>query len=131
MKNILIWIPALLVLGFCMMLMTKLPVLGLSEASFCGKCHATEFEVATYMHSAHAHEANCGDCHDPHALVTGSMYAAYSGSRDLYAVITNTAPLEIRVTDMSKKVLQSNCLRCHGDIMGEVGDTSEKGGVYC
>ena len=131
MKKILIWIAALLVLGFCMMLMTKIPALGLSEAKFCGTCHAMDFEVDTYLHSSHANEANCGECHDPHGLVTGSMYAAYTGSRDVYRVVTNTTPAEIRATEMSKKVLQSNCLRCHGDVMGEVGDTSENGGVYC
>lgn len=131
MKKILIWLAALLVLGFCMMLMTKIPALGLSEANFCGTCHAMDFEVDTYLHSSHAKEANCGECHDPHGLVTGSMYAAYTGSRDVYRVVTNTTPAEIRATEMSKKVLQSNCLRCHGDVMGEVGDTIENGGVYC
>jgi cytochrome c nitrite reductase small subunit len=131
MKKILIWLAALGILGFGMMLMTKIPALGLSEASFCGKCHAMDYQVSTYLHSPHANQANCGECHDPHGLVTGSMYAAYTGSRDVYRVVTNTTPTEIRATDMSKKVLQSNCLRCHGDVMGEVGDTSKNGGVYC
>jgi len=131
MKKILLWLAALMLLGFCMMLMTKIPALGLSEAGFCGKCHAMDYQVSTYLHSSHAREANCGDCHDPHGLVTGSMYAAYTGSRDVYRVVTNTTPAEIRATEMSKKILQENCLRCHGDIMADVGDTSQNGGVYC
>jgi cytochrome c nitrite reductase small subunit len=112
-----------MLLGFGMMLMVKIPALGLAEAGFCGKCHAMDYQVSTYLHSSHAREANCGDCHDPHGLVTGSMYAAYTGSRDVYRVVTNTTPDEIRATELSKKILQENCLRCHGDIMGDVGDT--------
>ncbi|MBP1761360.1 MAG: respiratory nitrite reductase specific menaquinol--cytochrome-c reductase (NrfH) precursor [Firmicutes bacterium] len=131
MKKILLWLAALMLLGFCMMLMTKIPALGLSEAGFCGKCHAMDYQVSTYLHSSHAREANCGDCHDPHGLVTGSVYAAYTGSRDVYRVVTNTTPAEIRATEMSKKILQENCLRCHSDIMRDVGDTRKNGGVYC
>jgi cytochrome c nitrite reductase small subunit len=131
MRKVLLWLAPLMLLGFGMMLMTKIPALGLSEAGFCGKCHAMDYQVSTYLHSSHAREANCGDCHDPHGLVTGSMYAAYTGSRDVYRVVTNTTPAEIRATEMSKKILQENCLRCHGDIMGDVGDTRENGGVYC
>lgn len=130
-KNILLGLIALIVLGFGAMLMTKIPALGLAEANFCSQCHAMDYQVDTYLHSSHAREANCGDCHDPHGLITGSMYAAYTGSRDVYRVVTNTTPLEIRATNMSKKVLQNNCLRCHGDIMGEAGDTSQNGGNYC
>lgn len=131
MNKMLQWVVALVVLGFCMMLMVKIPALGLSEAGFCGKCHAMDYQVGTYLHSSHAREANCGDCHDPHGLVTGSMYAAYTGSRDVYRVVTNTTPAEIRTTNLSKKVIQSNCLRCHSDIMGDIGDTSKNGGTYC
>lgn len=131
MKKVWKWIIVLVVLGFCAMLMVKIPALGFSEAKFCGKCHAMDFQVNSYLHSPHAGEANCGDCHDPHALVTGSMYAAFTGSRDVYRVVTNTTPKEIRATNLSKKILQENCLRCHGDIMGDIGDTSKNGSVYC
>lgn len=118
-------------LGFGMMLMVKIPALGLSEARFCGQCHAMDEQVNAYLHSPHANVANCGDCHDPHALVTGSMFAAYTGTRDVYRVVTNTTPAVIRTTSLSKKVLQENCIRCHGEIMGDIGDTSENSGTNC
>jgi cytochrome c nitrite reductase small subunit len=125
------WLLVLAVIGFGMMLMTKIPALGLAEAGFCGRCHAMDYQVETYLHSPHALEANCGDCHDPHGLVTGSAFAVYTGTRDVYRVLTNTVPLEIKTTDLSKNVLQANCLRCHGEVMTEVGDTRENGGSYC
>ena len=130
-KKIFTWAAILAALGFCSLLLVKVPALGLAEAKFCGKCHAMDYQVSTYSHSSHALEANCGDCHAPHGLVTGSLYAAYTGSRDIFRVVTNTTPDEIRATDLSKEIIQDNCLRCHGDIMGDIGDTRENGGVHC
>ncbi len=125
------WIAGLAALGFVMMLALKIPAFGLSEASFCGRCHAMDQQVSTYEHSPHSQAADCGDCHDPHGLVTGSAYAAFTGTRDVYRVLTNTIPAELRATDMTRKVLQGNCLRCHGDKVSYLGDTSEDGGRYC
>ncbi len=95
--------------GMAIMLLMRWPVLGLSEASFCGRCHAMNFQVQSYQHSSHRQNTNCGDCHDPHGLVTGSTYAAYTGSRHVFRVITNTIPKEIKATKISKKVMQANC----------------------
>ncbi|HRX00663.1 MAG TPA: NapC/NirT family cytochrome c [Cyclobacteriaceae bacterium] len=131
MKKTLIWLVILAVLGFSMMLMVKIPALGLAEAGFCGRCHAMDEQVSTYLHSPHVNAANCGDCHDPHGLVTGSLFAAYTGTRDVYRVVTDTTPAEIRATELSRKVLQNNCMRCHGDIMADIGDTSHDRGSNC
>lgn len=131
MNSILKWLGILAVAGFAMMLTIKIPALGLAEAEFCGMCHAMDEQVSTYLHSPHANAANCGDCHDPHGLVTGSAFAAYTGSRDVYRVVTNTIPAELRATDLSNRVLQANCLRCHSQMMADIGDTNHDGGSYC
>lgn len=125
------WLLVLAVMGFGMMLMIKIPALGLAEAGFCGQCHAMDEQVEAYLHSPHASGANCGDCHDPDGLVTGSVFAAFTGLRDVYRVVTNTTPLEIKTTKLSKQVIQENCMRCHGDIMVMTGNTSDEGGSYC
>lgn len=131
MKKKLIWLSGLAFLGFCLMLASKIPALGLDRAEFCGQCHAMDEQVDTYLHSAHRLGSSCGDCHVPHDLVAGSAYKAYTGTRDVIAVVTNTVPGVIRVSETGKKVIQENCLRCHGDIMGEAGDTRRNGGRYC
>lgn len=131
MKDVLKWGVLLAGAGLVLMLLTRLPVLGLEEASFCERCHVMQEQVDTYRHSPHQQAANCGGCHDPHGLVSGSAYAAYTGTRDVYRVVSSTIPAEIRATDMSKQVIQNNCLRCHGDIMKEIGDTSQDGGKHC
>ena len=119
------------VLGFAMMLMVKIPALGLSEVEFCGQCHIMDEQADSYLHSPHAQVANCGDCHSPHNLVLGSMHSSYSGARDVYRVVTNTAPQVIRANSLSKSILQDNCLRCHGEMVRMIGDTSENGGTDC
>lgn len=121
----------LMVLGIGLMLMTRLPVLGLETAGFCGRCHAMDSQVESYFHSAHREDVTCGDCHDPHGLMSGSVYAAYTGTRDVYRVVSGTIPPEITATGTSQKVIQGNCLRCHGEMLGEVGDTSRGDGMYC
>lgn len=118
-------------LGFCGMLLLKAPFLGLDSPEFCGSCHAMDEQLGTYEHSAHRLGASCGDCHIPHSLVYGAAFKAWTGTRDVLAVTANTVPVDMRTTEMSKEVLQENCLRCHGDVMGEVGDTSRDGGKYC
>ncbi len=131
MKDVLIWGALLVVLGFGAMLSTKIPALGFAEVGFCGRCHAMDVQASTYLDSVHAQEAHCGDCHDPHGLVTGSAYAAFTGTRDVYRVVTNTTPEVIKATNMSKNVLQGNCVRCHADVLGFIGDTMQNSGRYC
>ncbi len=119
------------VVGFGLILMTKLPVLGLDEPEFCGSCHVMDEQVETYMHSAHREVANCGNCHIPHSLVPGATYKAYTGTKDLIGVVLDKDPYHIQASPMAKGIIQDNCLRCHGDFLGDIGDTSESGGKYC
>lgn len=131
MKKKIIWLLSLAFAGFCLMLLAKLPALGLDGPEFCGKCHVMDEQVDTYLHSAHRLGASCSDCHVPHSLVPGASYKAYTGTRDVLAVVTNTAPAEIKVSGIGKKVIQDNCIRCHGGMVGEIGDTSQNGGSFC
>lgn len=130
MKKIMI-IVGIIFLGFCLVLMTKLPILGLDKPEFCGECHVMDEQVETYLHSAHRLGANCGDCHIPHSLVPGAMYKAYTGTKDLIGVIRDQDPYHIQASETAKEIIQENCLRCHEDLLGEIGDTSEEGGKYC
>lgn len=131
MKKKLMWLAGFVFISFALMLVTKVPALGLDKAEFCGQCHVMDEQVDTYLHSAHRLGATCGDCHIPHSLVYGATYKAYTGTRDIVAVVTDTAPKEIRVTKLGQDILQENCLRCHGQMLEQVGDTKRDGGRYC
>lgn len=131
MKRKIIWLVSLSFVGFCMMLLSKVPALGLDGPDFCGSCHVMQEQVDTYLHSAHQLGATCGDCHIPHDLVYGAAYKAYTGTRDIVAVVANIVPEDIKVTNQGKKVIQDNCIRCHGDFLEQVGDTMRSGGRNC
>lgn len=130
MKKLLI-AAGLLFFGFCLLLLLKLPALGLDGPQFCGTCHVMEEEVDSFQHSAHRFETSCGDCHVPHSLVPGAIYKAYTGTRDFIGVLRNMSVLEIHSSALGKRVVQDNCLRCHADMLKEVGDTSKDGGKFC
>jgi len=130
MKKI-IMIMGIIILSFCLILLTKLPILGLDKPEFCGGCHVMEGQVETYLHSVHRLGANCGDCHIPHSLVPGAMYKAYTGTKDVIGVILDQDPYRIRASETGKEIIQENCLRCHGKFLGEIGDTRKDGGKYC
>jgi len=130
MKKI-IMIAGIIFLSFCLILLTKLPILGLDKPEFCGGCHVMDEQVETYLHSAHRLGANCGDCHIPHSLVPGAMYKAYTGTKDVIGVILDHDPFHIQASETGKEIIQENCVRCHGDLLGTIGDTSEDGGRYC
>jgi len=130
-KKKLLIISSALLLCFCLILLTKLPALGLDRPEFCGQCHVMDEQVETFLHSAHSLGANCGDCHIPHSLVSGAMYKAYTGTKDVISVLADQDPYEIRISPLGRNIVQDNCLRCHGDLLQAVGDTSEGGGKYC
>lgn len=111
--------------------MTKLPALGLDGTDFCGGCHVMEEQVETYLHSAHRLGASCGDCHIPHSLVPGAFYKAYTGTKDLLGVMLDKDPFHIQTSKIGRDIIQENCLRCHNDLLEEVGDTKREGGQYC
>jgi len=130
-KKKLLIISGALSLCFCLILLTKLPALGLDRSEFCGQCHVMDEQVDTFLHSAHRLGANCGDCHIPHSLVPGAMYKAYTGTKDIISVLANKDPYEIRISPIGRNIVQANCLRCHSELLQAVGDTSENGGKYC
>ena len=111
----------------------KLPLLTevMDGPEFCGVCHVMAPQVDSYLHSAHREAARCGDCHLPHGLVKGSFYKAYTGTRDAAAVMLRTYPATISISEHGKKVVQENCLRCHGEMTAASGDTKKGGGPYC
>jgi len=123
-------IPLILFLG---VLLLKLPPVAsaMDGREFCGNCHVIKAQVDSYLHSAHREAAKCGDCHIPHGVVKGSFYKAYTGVLDVVGVLKGVDPVDISLSAHGKEVVQENCLRCHGSMVGVIGDTKRDGGMYC
>ena len=56
----------------------------------------------------------CVDCHLPHDnLVDYYIAKARTGIHDVYVFSTGTTPQLIRAKEDTKRIIQSNCIRCH------------------
>lgn len=97
-------------------------ILDYSESpAFCGVCHSMKQQSQTWEHSRHR-GVKCIDCHLPNDnLPEHFFWKGIDGTKD---VISQTLGLkeedEIRLSEHGKKVLQSNCVRCHKDIVSHI-----------
>ncbi len=87
--------------------------IGYSEsASFCTTCHTMEPQQKAYAVSPHRDVA-CGECHVAPGAV-GFVKAKLAGTRELYALVTNTYPTPIPPIEHDKMPpVEQTCLECH------------------
>jgi len=98
------------------------------KPGFCASCHVMEPMQASWGHSAHGGVAGCNDCHAPAGKLEKVFFKATSGLGHLYFNTTGQIPDNIRALEKSRKIIQTNCLRCHGELLD---DTRMGGGKYC
>jgi cytochrome c nitrite reductase small subunit len=87
----------------------------------CNNCHVMDPMYENYYHAAHQDWAECADCHLPHQ----NMAAYYvekgrQGAHDVYVFSTGRTPEVIRANENSRKIIQSNCLRCHAETVEDI-----------
>lgn len=82
------------------------------SASFCTTCHTMEPQKKAYEAGIHQDVA-CGECHvDPG--VVGFVKAKLAGTRELYALVTNTYPTPIPPLEHDALPSTKNtCEKCH------------------
>jgi len=82
------------------------------SASFCTLCHTMTPQKKAYEASPHA-SVECGECHVTPGLA-GFVSAKLAGTRELYALVTNTYPRPIPPIEHDKlPTADVTCLRCH------------------
>ncbi len=75
-------------------------------------------QYATWKASSHHSVATCNDCHVPHEnLARKFMFKGEDGSRHATIFTLRTEPQVIRIREAGMKVVQANCIRCHGQIV--------------
>lgn len=97
----------------------------LSNASeACNNCHIMNEVYNDYIKSPHSKKVNgialatCNDCHLPHNFVSKWVAKAQSGVGHAYAFSfkLNDLPTNLSANQNSKKWVQDNCIRCHGEV---------------
>jgi cytochrome c nitrite reductase small subunit len=97
----------------------------------CTNCHIMEPEYAGWQKSSHHDAAVCIDCHLPHAFVSKYLTKAENGYRHGKLFTTQTFEEPITIKPAGLAILQSNCERCHADLVhdiaGSEGAASDSG----
>jgi cytochrome c nitrite reductase small subunit len=81
----------------------------------CVNCHVMATQYATWFHSRHRQVATCNDCHVPHDnKVRHYAFKASDGARHAFMFTFRLEPQVIRIHAAGQRVVQDNCIRCHG-----------------
>lgn len=100
-----------------------------TDPQVCTNCHIMNPEYAAWQKSSHHTAAVCIDCHLPHDLVPKYIAKAENGYRHGKLFTTQTFEEPITVKPAGLAILQSNCERCHADLIdGLAGGSAHTAG---
>lgn len=93
---------------------------------FCAGCHVMESQHTAFLHSG-AHRRNrCVDCHLPNEnLATHYIWKSIDGMKDAIFFYSGQTPERIKLSEHGAKVLQTNCIRCHEELVSPI-NTEQK-----
>lgn len=86
----------------------------------CTNCHIMEPEFAGWQKGSHHGVAVCIDCHLPHSFVSKYLTKAENGYRHGKLFTTQTFEEPITIKPAGLAILQSNCERCHADLVHDI-----------
>jgi cytochrome c nitrite reductase small subunit len=92
-----------------------------SDPAACMNCHIMRAQFDSWVKSSHHAVAVCNDCHLPHDNPASKLFVkASNGYYHSKAFTLLDFPEPIRIKPSNAKVLEDNCLRCHGELTGEI-----------
>lgn len=106
-------------LGAYAIYISKAPSYLSDQPETCINCHVMNPQFYDWTHSSHRNVAHCNDCHVPHDNLFHKYYfKAQDGLRHATIFTLRKEPQVIYILDAGKKVVQSNCIRCHEQMVG-------------
>lgn len=96
------------------------------DPSACVNCHIMAPYYETWMHSSHARNATCNDCHVPHQnMVKKYAFKGMDGMKHVGMFLT-FSERQVPMAQMgSDKVIMDNCIRCHTELNTEMVKTGK------
>lgn len=104
-------------------------VMELTESPrFCALCHSVQNR--DWLHSAHRAE-NCIDCHLPNNnFANHYLWKSLDGGKDVFFHFSGLGDgNDTSLTRHGKMVLQTNCIRCHVDMVSRIDN--RRGCIDC
>ena len=92
-----------------------------NDPSVCVNCHIMREDYDGWQHASHHAVATCNDCHLPHDNLVHKLFVkASNGYHHSKAFTLLDFKEPIRIKPGNAKVLEDNCLRCHGELTDEI-----------
>ncbi|MDA0990083.1 MAG: cytochrome c nitrite reductase small subunit [Verrucomicrobia bacterium] len=103
------------------------------DPAACANCHIMQSQYDSWQKSSHHGVATCVDCHLPHGLIEKYIAKAENGYFHSKGFTLQDFPEPIVIKDKNYKILQNNCLSCHGDLVHELvpGATMDVDSIRC
>ena len=99
----------------------------------CKNCHVMNDEYASWGNARHRAVATCVDCHLPHDFVRKYWAKAENGYHHSKGFTFMDFHEPIMIKPGNARILQENCLVCHGDFVHDIvrGSTTREDAVTC
>ena len=91
-----------------------------TDPKACVNCHIMRDEYDSWTKAGHHGAAKCIECHLPHSLIPKYIAKADNGWRHSKAFTLQNFHEPIQITPRNARILQENCVRCHGDFVHEL-----------
>jgi cytochrome c nitrite reductase small subunit len=99
----------------------------------CANCHIMNDQYNSWTKAPHHGAAVCVDCHLPHEFIPKYIAKADNGYRHSKGFTFMDFHEPIMIKPGNARILQDNCLRCHGDFVHDIvqGSTTAEDAVQC
>lgn len=99
----------------------------------CKNCHVMNDQYDSWSRGPHHALARCIDCHLPHEFIPKYLAKADNGYRHSKGFTFMDFHDPIMIKPNNARILQANCLRCHGDFVHDIvgGSTTAEDAVSC
>ncbi len=102
-----------------------------TDPEACANCHIMRPRLDSYLKASHHAAATCVDCHLPDAFLPKSVAKVRNGWNHAVAFTTGRFEEPILISASNARVLQENCLACHGDLVHDLVTGGELRCVRC
>ena len=104
-----------------------------TDPTACKNCHIMNDQFDSWTKAGHHQAAGCVDCHLPAHGIPKYIAKAENGFWHSKGFTFNDFHEPIMIARRNPKILQDNCLRCHGDFVHDMvaGSTTAEDAVTC
>ncbi len=91
-----------------------------SASKTCANCHIMRDQYDGWQKASHHAYASCNDCHVPHSFIPKYLTKGENGFEHSKAFTLQNFHEPIMIRTKSARIVQQNCIRCHGDLVFEM-----------